>query len=144
MGKYAVIFISLISILIISALGALSYGLFWGLTISNYIASFCIIAALQLFIGGLWNYRIDRYARLELKKINAATAMADAVQHIEIVCAYCGTTNLVKILVGEENTFNCDACKQANAVFITTSSARITQPIMPKEELATIFKNIDE
>ena len=143
MGKYVILILSLVLMLIVSAIGAVP-ALCWGFSWGNYFAVFFILTALQLFLGRLWNYFVNRKERLQMEQVNAANALADAVQYLQVVCAYCGTTNLVKILIGEENKYDCEACSLTNSVQISTSSARITKPIMPKSELADIFKSIDD
>jgi len=143
MGKYIVILMSIGVVVLTSLLASLPVLLF-GLSVARYFATFFILVALQLFVGKLWNYYVDHKTNLEMEKVNATKAMADAVQHLQVTCAYCKTLNLAKILLGEDNTYECTACKEVNTVLIETSSARTTQPIMPKAELATIFNNIDK
>ena len=142
MAKFVIILVSILVILVISALGALPC-LFWNMGIRNYLAWFFIITAAQLTIGKMWNYSVDRKIRLQMEKVNAAKTIANSFQYIEIRCAYCSTANMAKLLVGKENKFVCEACKETNAVILNTSSARITQPIMPKAEVAEIFKSLD-
>ena len=143
MGKIVIILISTILITLVAAIGALPV-LLWGASLPNYLATFCILIALQLFLGKLWNYLVDRSIRLRMEKVVAANAMAEAVQLLQVVCAYCGTSNLAKIYIGEDNLFDCEACGQENAVQISTSTARVTKPIMPKADAAEIFKELDK
>jgi hypothetical protein len=143
MARFVVILISISMVLLISATGALPT-LFWGMNLSNYAAWFFIIMAVQLFIGRLWNHRVDQFTRLKMEQINFNNERLNAAQHINISCAYCGTVNAVKLLLGTDNRFTCSACEETNSVIIDTASARITEPIMPKAELANIFKNIDK
>ena len=143
MGKFVVILISSVLIFLVAAVGAVP-ALLWGLSWVNYLATFCILIALQLFLGKLWNYLVDRSIRLRMEKVQAANALAEAVQLLQVTCAYCGTTGLTKIYIGEDNKFNCDACKQENAITISTSTARVTKPIMPKADAAEIFKELDK
>jgi len=143
MGKYIVILIAIGVVLLTAAIVSLPV-LLIGLSASRYFSTFFILVALQLFLGKLWNYYVDRNTFLEMEKVNAANAMADAVQHLQVTCAYCKTINLVKILIGEDNTYECTACHETNSVAIETSSARTTNPIMPKAKLAAIFNNIDK
>ena len=142
MGKSIIIVLSLVFALILSAVGALP-SLFWGFSFGNYFATVSILFVAQLFIGRLWNYHVDSKEFVAMEKINSAKALADAVQHVSLSCAYCNTSNLAKIYVGKENIYKCGACNQINSVQLSTSSARVTEPIMPKAEVAEIFKNID-
>ena len=141
-GKLIVILISITSMLIISSIGGL-VGLFWGLSWGNYFGTFFGLIAIQLFIGKLWNYFIDKKTHTTIEKIKSDNIMAAAAQYVQLTCSYCGTTNSVKLYVGKNNTYKCEGCKETNSVQIATSSARTTQPIMPKAELAEIFKGID-
>ena len=141
-GKRIVVITSIVFMLIISAIGSLPV-LFLGFNLANYLSVFAILIAVQLFIGGIWNYFIDKTVRLEMEKVDAANNLAYSVQHLKMDCAYCGTQNYVKILVGQENKFECEACKQKNSVVLSITTARITEPIMPKSELSEIFKGID-
>jgi transposase-like protein len=109
----------------------------------NYLATFSIITAVQMFLGGLWNYYVSSRERLKIREVQAAEALADAVQYVQLSCAYCKTGNLAKILIGEDNTFDCEACKETNSVLVETSCARTTSPIMPKLEAKEIFESID-
>ena len=144
MAKFIVFILSTVLTFIIAGVGALPT-LLWGFSKENYLATFCILIVLQLFIGKLWNYFIDRRANIETEKIRVADELKKAVQHIGVTCAYCGTANLTNVLIGEDkNTYVCVACKETNSVQIAVSSARTTTPIMPKAELANIFKNIDK
>lgn len=142
-AKLIVIAYATIITLLVSMVGALP-SLFWGFSICNYLAWVFIITAVQLFIGKLWNYFIDRNHILEMEKIQTASLVADAIQYIQLACAYCGTNNMVKILLAEENSFKCEACEQINGVVVHTTCTRKTNPIMPKAEVAEIFKNIDK
>jgi len=142
MGKSVVIILSLIIATIISFIGALP-SLLWGLSLVNYFSTASIIFAVQLFIGGAWNYYVDMKNLREQRKIDAANELVDSVQNIQICCAYCGAINTAAILVGDNNTFECNTCKEINSVILSCSAARTTHPIMPKAELANIFKSID-
>jgi len=141
-GKIVVIIYALIIVLIISAIGALP-SLFWNASFSNYLVTFFILTALQLFIGNLWNYFVDQKNKLQFEQVTVANKLTDSIQYLKTICAYCGTSNLVKIFINENNTYVCEACKQKNSIQIQTSSARITKPIMPKAELAEIFNKLD-
>jgi hypothetical protein len=142
MGKLLIVLGSLLIIGIVSTIGALP-ALFWGLSLSNYLAVFCILTVLQLVIGKLWNYSVDQKTFREMERVDSANAMAEAIQYLPTTCAYCGTANLTKILLDRDNTFNCEGCDEKNSVIIHSSTARITMPIMPKQEAAEIFKSLD-
>ena len=78
-----------------------------------------------------------------MEKVDSANALAEAIQYLPTTCAYCGTANLTKIMLDRDNSFNCEACGEKNAVIIESSTARITMPIMPKAEAAEIFNSLD-
>lgn len=142
MSKIIVILINVGYVCMVSALVSLP-SLFFGLSVTNYFSWFVVTAGIQLFLGKLWNYFVDRRVRLKIAQVNSANALAEAVQLLKVTCSYCGTANLAKIYIGEDNTYDCDACKQTNSVQISTTSARVTKPIMPKAELAGIFNDLD-
>jgi len=142
MAKFIVVTISLGLILIVSMIGSLPV-LLWGGTGSDYFATCCILIALQLFIGKIWNYFIDKRLDIHLEQAKASSLLAESLQYLSTNCAYCGTTNLVQIIVGKDNTFECTACKQKNLIMIETSCARITTPVIPKADLNSIFSSID-
>lgn len=143
MGKFIVILLSLVYVLVVSALAALP-SLIWGFKLYNYVAWIAILSAIQLAAGRLWNYFIDRKIDAVIRKADAAEALANSIQHIELRCAYCETKNIVRIRIDIENTFTCAACKETNSVQINLSTSRVTTPIMPKEEAASIFRDLDK
>jgi|GEM_PF-5437580 len=142
MGKFIVGLISLVATAVISFIAAAPFLLF-GLSWASYWSAFAVIFAIQLFLGGCWNYFVNTKNRAEQRRLKAADELADAVQNIEISCAYCHSNNMVPILVGHDNRFICSTCKEKNAVMISCAAARTTDPIMPKAELAEIFRNLD-
>lgn len=143
MGKFIVILLSLVYVVIVSALGALP-SLIWGFKLYNYLAWVAILTAIQFAAGRLWNYFIDRRIDASVRQSAATEALANSIQYAELSCAYCGTRNVVRVLIDRENTFTCEACKEISSIQIGMSTARITQPIMPKAELASIFKGLDK
>ena len=128
--------------MLVSAVGALPV-LLWRLDLHNYLTAFFILLCVQSFVGMLWNYIVDKLTQLRFEEALASQKLADSIQHIEINCSYCGANNLVRILLGKQNTFLCSTCKENNSVHIDITCARITKPIMPKAELSEIFKNLD-
>ncbi len=142
MSKFVVVLINVAYVSLVSAVAALP-SFFFGLSVVNYFSWFAVATAVQLFIGKLWNYFIDRRIRLRSSQVAAANALSEAVQKLKVTCAYCGTSNLANIYIGEDHVYECEACNETNSGQITTASARVTTPIMPKAELADIFKNLD-
>ena len=59
-GKIIVVIYATVLMIIVSAIGALP-SLFWGMTWKNYLATFFILIAVQMFLGRLWNYFIDNH-----------------------------------------------------------------------------------
>lgn len=143
MAKFFVVLFSLIYVTLISGIGALPV-LFWGLSLANYLSVAAILFAAQMFIGGMYNTFISLKDRVARNKLEAARVMSKSVQQLPINCAYCGTTNNVQILVNKQNKFNCSTCGQPNSVLLSCSATRTTNPIMPKEKAAEIFKSIDD
>lgn len=141
--KLIVISISIILTLIISAVASLPTLLF-GLSISRYLTTFCILIALQLFIGGMINYYISKKEILDLKKIDAINNLTHSVQYVDINCSYCGSLNNVRLLLNEKNIYDCTACNQSNSILVSISSSRVTNTPLPKEDVIKIFKSIDQ
>jgi len=143
LGKYATIIISCTLTIIISAMCALPI-LFWGCSLKKYAAVFCILVAVQLFIATLWNYFINNKLKLKEKEIIAIDQLTNAMQHVQVTCAYCGIMNYVEIYVGKKNTYECTTCNQTNAVQIQISCSRTLTSKTQKEDITKIFKSIDD
>jgi len=143
MARFIIIILSLGYSLVIAACCALP-SLLWKFSLTSYISYVGVIFGIELFLGKLWNYHSDNKVKASLSHSEATNNMANAVQHAELICEYCGTKNLARILVGTDNSFTCSACEERNAIHLTLKVARTTQPIMPKKEAAEIFRQIDK
>ena len=143
MARFVVIVLSLFYSLVIAACCALP-SLLWNLSLISYLSCVGVIFGMELFLGKLWNYHSDNKVKASLAQSEATNNMATAVQHAELICEYCGTKNLARILVGIDNSFKCSACEGTNAIHLDLRVARTTQPIMPKQEAAEIFKQLDK
>jgi len=142
MSKLIVIGLSIVYSIIIAFFCALPSLLIQRSAVA-YFSTFFVLLGLELFVGKLWNYWVDNKTTIEMGKIDATNALINASQSIIIECAYCRTKNTVKIYVGSDNKYTCTGCKEINSVKLGLKSCRVTNPVMPKEQVSEIFKNLN-
>lgn len=141
MGKYLIFYINILIALFISTIGGF-FGLFWGLTWGNYFGIFFGLFALQFGIGWMWTIYVESKMEVFLADSRAKSALANSIQYIDIVCAYCSSKNSVELLLNKENYFACSACKQNNHVSVAVATERTTKPL-EADAIVDIFRKLD-
>ena len=101
--------------------GYLLFGSFWG--------SFIIAFGIQFIVFAIINGFLQRKDLIEGTKIINEQLEAVSRFTIRLTCSYCKTSNMVPIILNQENRFKCESCNQVNAVKMQFFSTQITTPL---------------
>jgi hypothetical protein len=114
----------LITIVCSSAIGGIFY-LFGGGFTKAFLLSLIGIFVLGFLFGQISETTAAiNNKRLENDRIKEFVKQASIVN-----CSYCEESNFIPIRLDERNEFDCDKCKEKNAVHISVTSSRITTPL---------------
>jgi hypothetical protein len=142
MGKYIVLFVNILIIFVISAIGGM-LGLFWGTSWSNYFGVFFGMIAVQLCGGWMWTYFVDSKMNVALRDIQARNDLIESIRYVDVLCAYCSSKNKTELYFNKENYFTCSSCNENNHVTIAISTERTTKPV-DKDTIIDIFRKLDK
>lgn len=140
-NKYLIVIIaSVIGLSIPSGLAAAA-AFFLG---KNVLGWFFVTATVTAVIGWLWNIAQELRYKVIRESIAAQNRMADAFQNVSTGCAYCNTTNIIRVALGKDNKFTCKNCNSVNTIEIQFTTARTTVPIIADVALNDLMKKMDE
>ena len=105
---------------------------------------FIVSFGVQYIIGGMWNLLLQRAFKAKNEQINALNILAEATKHVELPCAYCNLKNVVPIVIGQNNQFNCKHCKGLNRVDVNYSVIRTTEPLPESKVLKQVMEKVNE
>lgn len=104
---------------------------FWGWFGVIFVAQFVLFYILNTVLAQISaNKAIRDAAKIQADAIDAALA----TQSLSLDCAYCNTTNIVPVVISQENIFKCISCNSSNAVMMNFFAARVTNPVARKVE----------
>jgi phage FluMu protein Com len=90
---------------------------------------FVLAMGCQFLFAAIVNPIRKRNESIRFAEIQAQHELAESQQYLEIGCAYCKERNIVPILFNANNVFDCEKCKETNAVHMSFSSVRVTMPL---------------
>jgi hypothetical protein len=113
-------FTTLVSVLVGTG-GYLITNKFWGFFVIAFCIQFIIFAIINTFLlrkdaiesVALINEQMDKLAKFTVR----------------LTCSYCSQSNVVPIILNQENRFKCDSCNQVNGVKMQFFSTQITTPL---------------
>jgi len=113
-------FTTLVSVLVGTG-GYLIANKFWGFFVIAFCIQFIIFAIVNTFLlrkdaiesVALINEQMDKLAKFTVR----------------LTCSYCSQSNVVPIILNQENRFKCDSCNQVNGVKMQFFSTQITTPL---------------
>lgn len=117
------------SLLIVTTISAGIAGVGYTTLGADFIGIFVISIVIQLALG--WfvrSYNESSERRLLLEQQSKLITQIDQEAN-EAPCAYCGTVNLIPILPGSNNDFDCIECEKPNSVYVNITVAQKTVPI---------------
>jgi transcription elongation factor Elf1 len=115
--------------------------LFTAALVIGIIAQFAIF----WFLGFAVNqFAVGRAIREASQQQTADIKSAMDRQSLPLNCAYCNTSNVVPVVVSQENFFKCFHCGQENAVFMQFFAARVTNPVALKADVDRMTAELDE
>lgn len=96
---------------------------------ANFVGLFVISVIVQLALGWfIKTYSESTERKLILEQQSNLISQIDQEAN-EAPCAYCGEINLIPILPGRDNDFNCLECGKQNSVYVNITIAQKTVPI---------------
>lgn len=96
---------------------------------TNFIGVFVICTVIQLALGWfLKTYNDSTERKLLIEQQSKLITQIDQEAN-EAPCAYCGTVNLIPIIPGSNNDFDCLECGKTNSVYVNITVAQKTVPI---------------
>lgn len=117
------------SLLIVTTISAGIAGVGYTLLGANFVGVFVISIVIQLALGWfIKSYNESTERRLLIEQQSKLITQIDQEAN-EAPCAYCGTVNLIPILPGANNDFDCLECGKQNSVYVNITIAQKTVPI---------------
>jgi len=113
-------FTTLVSILVGTG-GYLITSKFWGF----FVIAFCV----QIIIFAIINTFLLRKDAIESMVLINEQMDKLAKFTVRLTCSYCSQSNVVPIILNQENRFKCDSCNQVNGVKMQFFSTQITTPL---------------
>jgi len=102
----------------------------------------CSLMAIQIVLYQFWVYIVDRYYDNANSQIQANISAVEALQTVNITCAFCKKNNKVPILLNIKNEFKCIHCNNDNAVKISMSVARKTSNDINNKNMMDLFNDM--
>ena len=107
-----VIVLSVIFTLLVST----TFGLGGWLIFEKFWGFFLISFVLQFVIFGIVNSFLRRKDFIETTKVINEQLEATSKHVINLTCSYCQISNIVPIVLNQENRFKCESCNQVNGI----------------------------
>ena len=117
------------SLLMVTTISAGIAGVGYTMLGANFAGVFVISTVVQLALG--WfvkSYNESTERKILIEQQSKLITQIDQEAY-EAPCAYCGTVNLIPILPGEDNDFDCLECEKPNSVYVNITVAQKTVPI---------------
>jgi transcription elongation factor Elf1 len=118
------IFKSTLTVMILSALGALGAYMFH----LNFIAAFLILFVIQYILFSFFANIVNTFFREKTKQ-----KMLDSLEPLSTIleCAYCNFKNIVTFYPNDNERIEmeCESCKKKNLISMQFVVARITEPV---------------
>jgi len=139
MGKYFVLIMNLVYMVIVSVILGCAALLFYP-TFKMFMCVFLSTFAIQLIVGKMWSDHVE----LKMDTIINNENYIDSIKHVELDCSYCNQKNKVELLLNNKNEFTCIHCNSVNGININISTVRTTSEVRSIDVMRDIFKKLDE
>ena len=117
------------SLLIVTTISVGIAGVGYTMLGTNFVGIFIISVVIQLALGWfIKTYSESAERKLIIEQQSNLITQIDQEAN-EAPCAYCGEINLIPILPGADNDFDCLECGKTNSVYVNITIAQKTVPI---------------
>lgn len=96
---------------------------------TDILGVFTLCTILQLILGYIINTVLDSKEKQATILANRDIISTIEETAVEAPCAYCDHINIIPIITGEQNDFECIKCGNSNSVYVNITIAQKTVPI---------------